>query len=59
LEENTSFNDLLELLNIDRGSIKRLSMRDKIESIRDKVAAFSPSYDEITYERGLEVMVPA
>jgi hypothetical protein len=59
LEDNTAFNDLLELLGVDRGSIKRLSVRDKLESIRDKLAAFGPSYEQISYERGLEVMTPA
>jgi hypothetical protein len=56
LEENPAFNELLELLNIERSSIKKLGLVGKLESVANSASAFKPNYEQITYERGLEVM---
>jgi len=56
LEESSSFNELLVLLKIERGSIKKLNLVGKLEALTESVTAFNPSYEQITYERGLEVM---
>jgi hypothetical protein len=59
LDDNTSFNELLELLKIERASIKKRNSLGKLEAVADSVTTFNPSYEQITYERGLEIVVPA
>jgi hypothetical protein len=59
LDESSAFNALLETLKIERSSIKKLSLTGKIELLAKSVATFNPSYEQITYERGLEMMSPA
>ncbi|MET0389520.1 MAG: hypothetical protein ABW321_26340 [Polyangiales bacterium] len=56
LDESTVYNELLELLRIDRDSLKKLDALGKIDAIVNAVPKFKASYPEITYEKGLEVM---
>jgi hypothetical protein len=56
LEESTVYNELLELVNLDRDGLKKRDANGKVEAIVNAVAKFSPKYEEITYERGLQVM---
>lgn len=59
LEEQTVFVEMLELLVIERDAIKKRNLAGKLEAILDSVLKFHPSYQEITYERGLELMTQA
>ncbi|MEY4577248.1 MAG: hypothetical protein RL701_1951 [Pseudomonadota bacterium] len=59
LEDKAAFNELLELLNIEHGTIKKLGLVGKLESVANSALKFNPNYEQISYERGLEVMSPA
>ncbi|MET0390254.1 MAG: hypothetical protein ABW321_30060 [Polyangiales bacterium] len=56
LDENPSFSELLELLKIERSTIKRRDARGKLEAVAQTATGFKASYEEISYERGLELM---
>jgi len=56
LEQGTAFNELCDLVDVDRAALKPLGAVAKIETIAQAAAAFNASYEEISYERSLEVM---
>jgi len=58
LEESTVYNELLELLRIDRDSVKKKDSNGKLDVIVNAVAKFKANYQEITYEQGLSLMGP-
>jgi len=58
LDDTGSFAELLELLSIERDSIKKRGLLGKLEAVAAGVTKFNPNYESITYERGLEVMLP-
>jgi hypothetical protein len=59
IDDNASFGELLVLLAIERDSIKKRNLGGKLEAVTAIVAKFDPHYEEITYERGLEVTATA
>ncbi|MET0389439.1 MAG: hypothetical protein ABW321_25920 [Polyangiales bacterium] len=59
LAQGTAFNELLDLIGVERDDLKKLSALAKIETIEKAALAFDASYEEISYERGLEVMSAA
>jgi len=58
LEESTVYNELLELVRIDRDAVKKKDANGKLDVLVNAVAKFSANYEEITYEHGLSVMGP-
>lgn len=58
LDESTVNNEILELLRIDKGDLKKLDTASKLDIIADKALQFSATYPEITYEEGLKLMGP-
>ena len=58
LDESTVNNEILELLRIDKGDLKKLDTASKLDIIADKALQFSAAYPEITYEEGLKLMGP-
>ena len=56
LDESTVYNELLELVKIDRDGLKKRDAAGKVEAIVNAVAKFSPKYEDLTYERGLQIM---
>jgi hypothetical protein len=58
LDESTVNNEILELLRIEKGDLKKLDTASKLDIIADKALQFSANYPEITYEEGLTLMGP-
>jgi hypothetical protein len=58
IDEATVYNEMLELLYIDKNDIKKLDTGGKLDVIAGKAMAFSADYPEITYEEGLKLMGP-
>ena len=58
LDESTVYNELLELLNLDKTSLKKLSIGGKTDAVADAAAGFGEKFDEITFDQGVERMGP-
>lgn len=58
IDESTVYNELLQLLYIDKGDLKKLDTAGKTDAVADKAAGFSDSFPKITYEEGLALMGP-
>jgi hypothetical protein len=58
LDESTVNNEMLELLRIEKGDLKKLDTASKLDVVADKALAFTANYPEITYEEGLALMGP-
>jgi hypothetical protein len=58
IDEATVYNEMLELLYIDKNDIKKLDTGGKLDVITGKAMAFTADYPEITYEEGLKLMGP-
>ena len=56
--ENTVYNEMLELLYLEKGDLKKLDTAGKTDAIADKAASFKASFPKITYEEGLALMGP-
>lgn len=56
--EATAYNELLELLFIDKNDIKKLNTAGKTDYIIKKALEFDDSYETISYEEGLKRMGP-
>lgn len=58
IDEATVYNEILELLYIERNDLKKLDTAAKLDAIADKAMKFGANYEEITYEEGLKRMGP-
>ena len=58
IDEATVYNELLELLYIERNDLKKLDTAAKLDAIADKAAGFTADFPLITYEEGLKLMGP-
>ena len=58
IDEATVYNELLELLFLDKTTLKRASTAGKIDAIADAARAFSDSFELIAYAEGLKRMGP-
>lgn len=58
IEEATVYNELLELLYIERNDLKKLDTAGKLDAIANKAASFTADYPAISYEEGLKLMGP-
>ena len=58
LDEATVYNEMLELLGIDRGDLKKLDTAGKLRVIAEKAAGFGDAWPEITFDEGLRIMGP-
>jgi hypothetical protein len=58
IDEATVYNEILELLYIDRNDLKKLDTAAKLDAIADKAMQFSADFEEISYEEGLRRMGP-
>jgi hypothetical protein len=58
LDESTVYNELLELLRIEKNDLKKRDSAGKIEAIVVAVLKFTRRFESISYERGLELMGP-
>ena len=58
IDEATVYNELLELLYLERNDLKKLDTGAKLDVIADAAMKFDITFDTITYAEGLEVMGP-
>ncbi|WP_127088135.1 hypothetical protein [Aquabacter cavernae] len=58
IDEATVYNELLELLKIDKTDLKKLDTAGKQDFVADKAARFSASWPFLTYEEALAIMGP-
>ncbi len=58
LDEATVYNEILELLRLEKNDLKKLDTAGKLDAVADKALKFSANYPEITYEEGLKLMGP-
>jgi hypothetical protein len=58
IDEAGVYNELLELLYLERGPLKKMDTAGKQDVIADKAMTFNETYPVITYEEGLALMGP-
>lgn len=58
IDEATVYNEILELLYIERNDLKKLDTAGKLDAIADKALQFTADFDEISFEEGLRRMGP-
>ncbi len=58
IDEATVYNELLELLRMEKNDLKKLDTAGKLDAVADKALKFSANYPEISYEEGLKLMGP-
>lgn len=58
IDEATVYNEMLELLYLEKGELKKLDTAGKTDAIVDKAMSFSATFPKITYEEGLALMGP-
>jgi hypothetical protein len=56
--ENTVYNEMLELLYLEKGDLKKLDTAGKLDAVADAALKFDVTFDMMTYEEGLERMGP-
>lgn len=58
IDEATVYNELLELLYLERTDLKRLDTASKVDKVADSALQFAQSFPSMSYEEGLQVMGP-
>lgn len=58
IDESTVYNELLELLYLEKGALKKATTAGKIDAVADAALQFGDTFEQITFEKGLEVMGP-
>lgn len=58
IDEAGVYNEMLELLYLDRGDLKKLDTAGKQDVLADAAMRFDADYPEISYEEGLKLMGP-
>ncbi len=58
IDEATVYNELLELLYLDKGSLKRASTAGKTDAVADAALRFEDKFDAISFAQGVERMGP-
>lgn len=58
VEGSMVFNEMLELLDIDKGDLKKLDAVGKLDFVADAAIKFKKTFPTITFEEGLQKMGP-
>lgn len=58
IDEATVYNELLDLLRLDKGDLKKLDTAGKTDRVADAALAFGAGYEAISYEEGVRRMGP-
>lgn len=58
IDEATVYNELLELLYLEKGDLKKLDTAGKTDAVADKALAFTQTFPKLSYEEGLVLMGP-
>lgn len=57
-DESTVWKETMDLMGLDKNDIKKLNTAGKTDFVLDAVLGFNNGFDEISYEKGLEIMEP-
>lgn len=58
IDESTVYNELLQLLYIEKNELKKMDTAGKTDAVADKALTFNETFPKITYEEGLKLMGP-
>lgn len=58
IDESTVYNELLDLLYLEKNELKKLDTAGKTDRVADAALKFDITFDNITYAEGLELMGP-
>lgn len=58
IDEATVYNELLELLYLEKNTLKKLDTAGKLDAVADAALKYDVTFDVITYSEGLELMGP-
>jgi len=58
LDEATVYNELLELIGLERSDLKKLDTAAKLDKIREAAAGYAGKLPEISFEQGKQEMGP-
>lgn len=58
IDESTVWNEMLQLLYIDKNDIKKLDTAGKTDAVVEKALAFKDTFPALTYEEGVRTMGP-
>ncbi len=58
IDEATVYNELLELLYLEKGELKKLDTAGKTDAVANAALKFDVTFDTLTYEEGLKIMGP-
>lgn len=58
IDEATVYNELLDLLYLERNDLKKLNTAGKVDAVADTALKFSDSFPSLSYEEGLKIMGP-
>ena len=58
IDEAGVYNEILELLYLEKPTLKKLDTAGKLDAVADAALNFEESFPEITYEEGLKLMGP-
>jgi hypothetical protein len=58
IDEATVYNELLDLIRLDRNDLKKLDTAGKLDRVADAAAKFKDSFPPISFEDGVKVMLP-
>lgn len=58
IDEATVYNELLELLYLEKNTLKKLDTAGKLDAVADAALKYDVTFDVITYGEGLELMGP-
>ena len=56
--ENTVYNEMLELLYLEKNDLKKKDTAGKLDAIANAALKFNQTFDTMTYEEGLKLMGP-
>lgn len=58
LDEGTVYNELLEVLRLEKNDLKKLDTAAKLDAVADVALKYTASFPAISYEEGLALMGP-
>ena len=58
IDESTVYNELLNLLYLEKNDLKRKDTAGKLDAVANAALKFNASFETITYEEGLKIMGP-
>ena len=56
LDESTVYNEILDLLRLEKGDLKKLDPAAKIDAIANAALRYAAKYPAISFEEGLQLM---